>query len=345
MKTTLAFGSLGPLPTRFVPTGHWPEFVNETTVDRINRALEGLDGYIDGYELYYPQAVNEENLTAVRQALGEHDIYIVSNALHPDREFARGGLSSPQAATRRGALDRTRGCIELAGEVGADVIVWPGNEGYNYLFQTDYREAWRLLIDALDQAAALCAERGVRLIIEPKSSEPAMKILIRNMPAALHVVDLLRRRGHSNVMVNLDWQNVLMTEDGLAESAALLESDDALGHLHASSGWGTFDDKTIVGSLNFMEILELAYYLRAKSSYAERGGRIGFDLYPYTEDPVEAVRRSVEQWRAIDAIASRIDEASLAEAISERDAVRAQRLVYAALMDKSKESCPMSGEQ
>lgn len=335
MKTTLAFGSIGPLPTRFVPAGHWPEIADETTAERIHRAVEGLDGYIDGYELYYPQSVNEQNLDAVREALGPHDIYTVSNALHPDREFARGGLSSPQPAVRRAAVNRTVACIDLAAEVEADVIVWPGNEGYNYLFQADYAEAWRLLIDALDEAAARCEQHGIRLIIEPKNSEPAMKILIRNVPAALYVVQVLRSRGHSNVAVNLDWQNVLMTGDGLAESAALLEAAGALGHLHASSGWGTFDDKTIVGSLNFMEILELAYYLRCKSSYAQSGGRLGFDLYPYTEDPLSAVRRSVEQWRAIEAIAARLDEAELAQAAAKRDAVTGQKLVYSALMDSA----------
>ena len=44
-----------------------------------------------------------------------------------------------------------------------------------------------------------------------------------------------------------------------------------------------------------------------------------------------AVRRSVEQWNFIDGVAARIDEAALAEAQREKDAVRAYELVYAAL--------------
>jgi xylose isomerase len=61
------------------------------------------------------------------------------------------------------------------------------------------------------------------------------------------------------------------------------------------------------------------------------GERLGLDLFPYTEDQVAAVRRSVEQWRFIDDVAARIDDAALREAQSRKDAVRAYELVYAAL--------------
>ena len=44
-----------------------------------------------------------------------------------------------------------------------------------------------------------------------------------------------------------------------------------------------------------------------------------------------AVKRSVLQWRFIDSVAARIDEAALREAQSTKDAVRAYEIVYAAL--------------
>ena len=64
---------------------------------------------------------------------------------------------------------------------------------------------------------------------------------------------------------------------------------------------------------------------------ARDGERLGFDLYPYTEDQVGAVRRSVLQWRFIDSVAAKIDEPALREAQAAKDAVRAYELVYAAL--------------
>ena len=44
-----------------------------------------------------------------------------------------------------------------------------------------------------------------------------------------------------------------------------------------------------------------------------------------------AVKRSIMQWRFIDGVAARIDDAALREAQSRKDAVRAYEIVYAAL--------------
>jgi xylose isomerase len=168
------------------------------------------------------------------------------------------------------------------------------------------------------------------MFLEAKNAEPALKVLLRNIGVSISVAKTLRAQGLDNVSVNLDWQNVITTGESIAESAALLEAEGMLGHQHASSGWGYLDDKTMVGSLRFMETLELAVQMR-ESSYAGSGGRLGFDIYPYTEEGVSAVRRSVEQWRAIERIAARVDLAALAEAREAHDAVRAYELVYAAL--------------
>jgi len=157
-----------------------------------------------------------------------------------------------------------------------------------------------------------------------------MKILMRNIGMTLFVIHELKERGHDNVKVNMDWQHLIMNGESLAEYAALLASRGLLGHQHANSGWGTFDDDNMVGATAFMETLELALEFR-RSGYGSNGERLGFDLYPYTEDSVEAVRRSVLQWRFIDGVAAKIDDAALREAQAAKDAVRAYEIVYSAL--------------
>ena len=110
----------------------------------------------------------------------------------------------------------------------------------------------------------------------------------------------------------------------------MLAAEGLLGHHHANDGWGTFDDDNMVGTT--------ASWRRSSSrsscgapATARPGERLGFDLYPYTEDAVAAVARSVLHWRFIDSVAARIDDAALREAQSRKDAVRAYELVYAAL--------------
>jgi xylose isomerase len=330
VKTSLGIWALGGMVTRFVPVGYQPEHGRESTVQKVRRAVEGLGDLIDDYEFHYPQELSEDNLDDVREALDGHGVYCVATGLHLDPRFGRGGLVSPDDETRAEARRRTVAAADFAGRIGAHFIVWPGIEGYNYPFQTPYRESWRWLIDGIGEAAETCAGHGIKLFLEHKNSEPAMKIHMGNVGMTLHVIHKLRARGIDNVQVNMDWQHLIMNGENLAEYAALLADEGLLGHQHGNSGWGTFDDDNMVGATAFMETLELAVELR-RAGYGDNGERLGLDLYPYTEDQVAAVRRSVLQWRFIDGVAAKIDDGALRAAQAEKDAVRAYELVYAAL--------------
>ena len=330
MKTSLGIWAFGSMITRFVPGGYQPQHAGESTVEKVRRAVEGLGDLMDDYEFHYPQELSPENLDDVRAALDGRGVYCVATGLHLDPKFGRGGLSSPDDSIRSDAVKRTIEAADFAGSIGAHFIIWPGIEGYNYPFQTPYADSWARLIDGVGQAAQRCKEHGVLLFLEHKNSEPAMKIFMRNVGMTLHIIHSLRAQGIDNVKVNMDWQHLLMNGENLAEYAGMLAAQGLLGHQHANSGWGTFDDDTMVGTTAFMETLELAVELR-RAGYGDNGERLGFDLYPYTEDAVAAVRRSVLQWRFIDSVAAKIDDAALRAAQREKDAVAAYELVYAAL--------------
>ena len=114
-----------------------------------------------------------------------------------------------------------------------------------------------------------------------------------------------------------------------------LHVEGKLGHQHANSGWGTFDDDNMVGAAFFMQTLELALTLQ-DVNYGSQGERIGYDLYPYTEDQVAAVRRSVLQWAFIDDLARKLDRSALSQARANADAVEGYRIVYEAMgLDKA----------
>ena len=330
LKTSLGIWALGPMVTRFVPGGYQPQHAGEPTADKVRRAVEGLGDLMDDYEFHYPGELNRDNLDDVRQALDGHGIYCLCSGLHVDERFGRGGLSSLDDKVRDEALRLTLEGCELAGELGAQYIIWPGIEGYNYPFQTPYAESWARFIDGVGQAAQALERHGRTLFLEHKNSEPAMKIYMRNMGMTLHVIHKLRTQGVTNVKVNMDWQHLLMNDEHLPEYAALLHAEGVLGHQHANSGWGTFDDDNMTGTTAFMETVELAIELR-RAGYGDNGERLGFDLYPYTEDQVGAVKRSVLQWHFIDELGQRIDGPELREAQQRKDAIRAYELVYGAL--------------
>ena len=330
LKTSLGIWALGGMITRFVPVGYQPEHASESTAEKVRRAVAGLGDLMDDYEFHYPYELSADNLDEVRQALDGHGIYCLASGLHLDPHNGKGGLSSPDDAVRDAAIKVTLDACEFAGEIDAHFIIWPGVEGYNYPFQTPYRESWARFIDGVGQAATALAGHGKKLFLEHKNSEPAMKIFMRNIGMTLHVIHKLRAEGIDNIQVNMDWQHLLMNGEHLPEYAALLDAEGLLGHQHANSGWGIFDDDNMVGATAFMETVELAIELR-RADYGANGERLGFDLYPYTEDQVGAVKRSVEQWHFIDEVAQRIDGDALREAQQRKDAVAAYELVYAAL--------------
>jgi xylose isomerase len=330
MKTSLGIWAFGAMATRFNPGGYKPELAGASTADKVRTAVEGLGDLMDDYEFHYPQELSRDNLDAVREALDGHGIYAVATGTHLNPRYGKGGLSSPDDTVRGEALAEALDAAAFAGELGSTMILWPGVEGYNYPFQTPYADSWARFVDGVGQVASRCAQDGTTLFLEHKNSEPAMKIFMRNMGMTLYVINKLREQGITNVKVNMDWQHLIMNGENLAEYAALLASEGLLGHQHGNSGWGTFDDDNMVGATAFMETLELAVELR-RAGYGDNGERLGFDLYPYTEDAVGAVQRSVLQWRFIDGVAAKIDDAELRKAQQAKDAVRAYELVYAAL--------------
>ena len=122
MKTSLGIWALGPMVTRFVPGGYQPQWPDEPTPEKVRRAVDGLGDLIDGYEFHYPSELSRDNLDAVREALGGHDIYCIASGLHLDPRFGKGGLT---LARRRGARRGARGSRSRRStspaEVGAHV--------------------------------------------------------------------------------------------------------------------------------------------------------------------------------------------------------------------------------
>jgi xylose isomerase len=337
VKNSVGIWAFGPNATRFVPVGYHPEVIHEDMVTRTKRVVAGLADIVDGLEYHYPGEINEESVEAIKAALGPMDIYCLAAGLHPDPTYKLGAFINPDAALRRKGIDTLKRGVDLAAALGAHFIIWPGAEGYNYNFQRDYAVTWDRFIDGVGEVVAHAASRGVTVFLEHKNSEPAMNILMRNISACLYTIDRVRRLGvdTSRLSVNMDWQHLIMNGENLAEYAALLHSEGKLGHQHGNSGWGTFDDDNMVGASFFMQTLELAMTLQ-DVSYGTQGQRIGYDLYPYTEDQVAAVRQSVLQWAFIDDLARKIDRKALADARANADAVEGYRIVYEVLgLDKS----------
>jgi len=332
VKNSVGIWAFGANATRFMPAGYHPDALREDMSAKVRRIVDRLGDLIDGYEFHYPSEVSEDNLEQVIEALGDSDLYAVALGLFSMPRYALGSFVNPDPKLRREATDTAKRGVDVAARAGAKFIIWPGGEGYNYPFQIPYGQVWDHFIGAIAEVVEYAYGKGVTVLLEHKNSEPAMKILMRNIGMTLHVIHKVAEAGVPTdlLKVNMDWQHLIMNGESLAEYAALLSSEGLLGHHHGNSGWGTFDDDNMTGATCFMETLELAVELR-RAGYGRHGERIGFDLFPYTEDQIEAVRQNVYQWELIDFIAARIDDSALAEAQARHDAVAAYKVVYQAM--------------
>lgn len=329
-KTSVGIWAFGPAGTRFVPGGYHPEMTRTPVEDRVQLAVEGLGPLVHGYEFHYGAEITEDNLPKIQAALGpDHDIYCICYGLVPDHRFKLGSLCNPDATLRAEATAHHRAAIDMCAAVGARYIIWPGNEGYNYNLMRDYGATWGHFLEGLQTVVSYAAHRGVTVYLEHKNSEPAMQILMRNVGMALFIIYKLQSMGTdvSHLQVNMDWQHLIMNNEPLGEFAGLLLREGRMGHQHANSGWGSFDDDNMTGASFIEQTVDLARVL-AEGGYR---GRIGFDLYPYTEDTVAAVRRSVLQWEFLTDVALRIDGERLAAARAHADAVGAYTAFFAAL--------------
>jgi xylose isomerase len=332
LKTSIGVWAFGTLGTRFLLAGYHPQVEDEDPVDRARRAAEGLADLYDGLEFHYPGEIDEGNADAIAAAIKPMDIYAIASGAHTVPRHGRGALTNPDAGVREEAKAANRRAIDIAARFGANMIIWPGIEGYNYPFQADYTTQWTLFLEGIADAVEHANRRGVTVLLEHKNSEPQMKIYMRDIGMTVFVIRKLAQMGvdTSRTKVNMDWQHLIMNGENLAEYCELLAMEGLLGHQHANSGWGLFDDDNIVGATRFMETLEMAVALR-RVGYGQGGERLGMDLYPYTEDQVTAARQSLLQWRFIDEVAGRLDQSALREAQAQKDALAGYRLVFEAL--------------
>jgi xylose isomerase len=332
VKNSVGIWSFGANATRFMPAGYHPAAGKENMPAKVRRVVDGLGELVDGYEFHYPGEVNEDNIDEVKKALASSDIYCIALGLFNDPKYALGSFINPDKKLRREAIATTRRGIELAATTGAKFIIWPGGEGYNYPFQIPYVEVWGYFIDAIAEAVDRANQLGVMVLLEHKNSEPAMRILMRDIGMTMFIINKVKERGVAadNLKVNMDWQHLIMNGEPLAEYASLLAGEKILGYQHGNSGWGSFDDDNMVGASFFMQTLELALVLR-RYGYGQNGERIGFDLFPYTEDQIAAVKRSIYQWEFIDSLAAKNDDKALKQAQMAHDAVAAYEVVYRTL--------------
>jgi xylose isomerase len=314
-RYSVILGNLGNTCDRFLPSGY-KEVVPKLEMIHQAAAIPG----IEGIELVGTWDITEANAGEIDGWLNDAGLACVSIIpdLFSQRRWGLGSLSAKSAETRRAALEECRSVARIARQIGCPLInLWLGQDGYDYPLTADYRSQRAYLTENIHSIASEFPE--IRFALEYKPKEP------RNFSFQARAADTLlmaKETGLANVGVCIDVGHAFMAGENVAESAVLLQHHgEKLFHMHFNDNYRSWDDDMIVGSVHWVEYVELLHWLR-ETGYA---GWYSMDQYPYREDGAAAVRESVAFLQNVEALLTETRQSELRDLIAAGDATATTR--------------------
>ena len=276
---------------------------------------------LKGLELIAPAHVSKENLKNVKGWLEESGLQPV--AVNPyvwtEEIWQRGAFTSPDPKVRRAAVDTAKLAIDIGHELGTHrMCLWPGEDGWDYHFQVDYRQLWDWTAESLREIAEYDPETFIGY--EYKHNEPRTHSLVSNAAkAALLGYEL----GLKNIGAYLDFGHALMSRENPAETVVMLARLNRLVGVHVNDTYGTGDDDLAVGAVHLWSMVEFLLALEQ----VNYDGWLSLDLVPKRESAVGACTRSIANLKNYQKLVSKMDRNLLSEAQSEQDGLKAQDVV------------------
>ena len=293
-----------------------------TTLGAIERA--GEVGSLEVLDINYPftEGVTVDEVASALSANGIGAWCITPHIY--TREFRAGAFTNPDPAVRRKALALCEQAVGVAKQLGAPTVkLWPGQDGYDFPLQADYREVWRLAVEGVTTVAAM--DDDIRVAIEYKAKEPRVHI---SFSTAARTLLGIAQSGREDIGIVVDLGHSLFAKETPADALHLVNDHGKLFTVEVNDNWREWDDDLPVASVHLIETLEFFLALR-QIGWSEP---ILLDQFPFREDPVEAARASIRTMRALDAALDRLDLDALAEAQSRQDPLASQRLVTELLL-------------
>lgn len=294
-------------------------------LDRQIELMASVDG-IRGIALDYPAQFTEADLPRVKELLFQHELELATLELgiYCDRKWKLGSLTSADPGVRRVAIEMSKRGLGIARELGAtDVLLWAGQDGFDYPFQVDYDECWNRLIEGVGELASDSPD--VRIAIEYKPKEPRANCFIRNAGTLLY---LLQCVDMPNVGATIDFGHSLVAGENPAEAAALFIREQKLFQVHLNDNYRDWDQDLIVGGISFWETLEFLYWIE-QSGY---DGWYLMDVFPYREDGKAAIQQCVRNTEKLLDMVRTIPRAELQDALSRMDYLASSRLLWGRLL-------------
>jgi xylose isomerase len=314
-KYSVFLGNVGTCFDRYCPAYAKP-FTTKELFERVVSIdlLSGVD------IVAVPQLLDEWDV--VKQCIDSTGLQVVSIAVdHFTQErWKQGSFSSVDPEIRQQAIDDTKKVMDLAADINCpSVTLWPGQDGWDYLFQADYLQERTWFAEGIKQACQ--HRRDVDIYIEYKLKEPRTHSYLNSASTTILVLDDI---DEPNSGALLDYGHALLGYENPSESVALFSKyGNKLKHVHINDNYRYWDDDMIVGSIRQVEFLEFFYWLR-KTNYK---GWMTIDQFPYREDGRNAVEESAIWMDTLEKLLDKADFQEIGQVLKQKDAVRASKLM------------------
>ena len=310
------------------PELFWPEgSAKPGTLDLLHRAAS-VAGLTE-FDLNYPDHLVGLKTAGLTRRADELGLTLNGFAMryYRDPAYRNGAFTNPDPTVRQRAIDLTLRGVDAVAECGGKLMtLWMGQDGFDHPFAADYARLWDMEVDAIRQVAM--HNPDVLISIEYKPDEPRAHALLDRVGTTLLAI---RDVGLPNLGVTLDFAHMLYAGEQPARAAALVARHSRVLGLHLNDAYGRRDDGLMVGAVHSIQTIELLRQVR-RDGYA---GVVYFDTFPDTAglDPVEECAANIATVRGMMAVVDRLDgDNRLAHALSQQDAVAAQRIVQGVML-------------
>jgi xylose isomerase len=249
MKQGVIIGFLGKTQDRF------SEYQKPVTTREKLEIVSKIDGF-DGVEMVFPY----ENSDAVETVGWMKEFNLnwaaINVNIKKEAEWVPGALTRPSKEIRDRAVAMIKKAKDFAKAVGAPhVTCCPLSDGYDMLFQVDYRTAWKYMIETVGEAADYLPE--VPLFIEPKYSETRVHCQLDSTSKALL---LLKEVGNKNTGVTIDMGHSLQSQENPAQMLVTIYETGFDAYIHTNDNDTKADWDLIGASRHFLHYVELMFW-------------------------------------------------------------------------------------
>ncbi len=312
MKQGVIIGFLGKTQDRF------SEYQSPATTEQKLEMVSRIDGF-DGVEMVFPYENGTPEETRALMDKYKLNFAAINVNVKKEAEWVAGSMSRADKGVRDRAVAMIKRAKDFAKAVGAPhVTCCPLSDGYDVLFQVNYREAWKNMVDTFGEAADYLPE--VPLFIEPKYSETRVHCHVDSTAKALL---LLKEIGNPNMGVTLDMGHSLQSQENPAQMMVTTLDSGFDVYIHTNDNDTKADWDLIGASRHFLHYVELMFWAR----------EVGYNKYFTTDasprifDRVEFFNRHSEVTQGVWNLAGKLDRKKYLQMMAEENWNELMKLV------------------